>query len=144
RRRAIRVCPGHRRRRAGDGGTGHRRLRCLPGLRFRADSRPTPFRLDPVLGRGRGGRRGVRPGASTGVAPGMRPQRADHRLSRGPPEEPRQGGGSLMARATIAPGFIAVNTVMVWATFVIAGASLWPIYQSERLVILVAVSLAAG
>lgn len=49
-----------------------------------------------------------------------------------------------MARATISPGFIVINTVMVWATFAVAGATLWPIYESERLVILIAVSLIAG
>ncbi|HEU4807065.1 MAG TPA: transglutaminaseTgpA domain-containing protein, partial [Homoserinimonas sp.] len=49
-----------------------------------------------------------------------------------------------MSRATIAPGFIAINTMMVWAAFAFAGAALWPIYESERLVILIAVSLAVG
>jgi hypothetical protein len=49
-----------------------------------------------------------------------------------------------MARATISPGFIAVHTVMVWATLAVAGATLWPIYESERLVILIAASLITG
>ncbi|MHA6668794.1 transglutaminase domain-containing protein [Homoserinimonas sp. A447] len=49
-----------------------------------------------------------------------------------------------MARSTVSPGFIAINTVMVWATFAVAGATLWPIYQSERLIILIAASLIAG
>jgi transglutaminase-like putative cysteine protease len=46
-----------------------------------------------------------------------------------------------MAKPTTSAGFIAITTAMVWVTFAIAGAALWPIYESERLVLLIAVSL---
>lgn len=49
-----------------------------------------------------------------------------------------------MARPTSSPGFIVTTTAMVWTTFAIAGAALWPIYESERLVFLIAVSLLVG
>ncbi|MEX1079359.1 MAG: transglutaminaseTgpA domain-containing protein [Homoserinimonas sp.] len=49
-----------------------------------------------------------------------------------------------MDRPTIASGFIVTTTAMVWATIAIAGAALWPIYESERLVLLIAVSLLVG
>lgn len=42
------------------------------------------------------------------------------------------------------PGFIVVNTVMIWAATAIAAAALWPIYRSYELVLLVAVATVAA
>lgn len=49
-----------------------------------------------------------------------------------------------MAKPRIAPGFVVATTAMAWVTLAIAGAALWPIYESERLVLLIAVSLLVG
>lgn len=49
-----------------------------------------------------------------------------------------------MARPAVSPGYIIANTAMLWVALAIAGAALWPIYQSERLVILIAASLLMG
>src|SRR5690554_3557995 len=49
-----------------------------------------------------------------------------------------------MARAGVSSGFIVTNTAMLWAALAVSGAALWPIYESEQLVILIAVSLLVG
>lgn len=49
-----------------------------------------------------------------------------------------------MTRAGVSSGFIVTNTAMLWAALAVAGAALWPIYESEQLVILIAVSLLVG
>ena len=41
-------------------------------------------------------------------------------------------------------GFIATNTIMLWVSMGIAALALWPIYVSPTLVLLVAVTIAAG
>ena len=40
--------------------------------------------------------------------------------------------------------FVVVNTVMMWATTIVASSALWPIYGSISLLVLVGVSLAVG
>ncbi|MEO5921663.1 MAG: transglutaminase domain-containing protein, partial [Pseudolysinimonas sp.] len=53
--------------------------------------------------------------------------------------------------STIAPvvrrpsaGFIAVNTLMLWAATAIAALALWPIYQDPQFIVLVAVTTVLG
>src|SRR5690606_13500644 len=103
-----------------------------------------PVGVHAVSGRCRSGRRGLRPRDGARTPAGLRPERADHRLPGRPPEEPGQGGCSLMARAGVSSGFIVTNTAMSWAALAVSGAALWPIYESEQLVILIAVSLLVG
>ncbi|MBU1588079.1 MAG: transglutaminase domain-containing protein, partial [Actinobacteria bacterium] len=52
--------------------------------------------------------------------------------------------GRRSRRRTTTRPFIAVNTVMLWVTTVIAATALWPIYRSTAVVVLVAVALAVG
>ncbi len=52
--------------------------------------------------------------------------------------------GRRSRRRTTTRAFIAVNTVMLWVTTVIAATALWPIYRSTAVVVLVVVALAVG
>src|SRR5690554_1803556 len=113
-------------------------------MRFTPHPGPASIGVHPVPGRGGGHRGGLRPGDDSGPPPGLRAERADHRLSGRPAEESRQGGGGLMTKAGVSSGFIITNTAMLWAALAVASAALWPIYESERLIILIAVSLLAG
>lgn len=44
-----------------------------------------------------------------------------------------------MKPAPLRPGFIAVNTAMMWLAIAIAAAALWPIYHSYQLVVMIVV-----
>jgi len=44
-----------------------------------------------------------------------------------------------MTRTPLRPGFIVVNTAMVWLTTAIAAVALWPIYRGPAVIIMVAV-----
>ncbi len=52
--------------------------------------------------------------------------------------------GRRSRRRTTTRPFIAVNTVMLWVTTVIAATALWPIYRSTAVIVLVVVALAVG
>ncbi len=52
--------------------------------------------------------------------------------------------GRRSRRRTTTRAFIAVNTVMLWVTTVIAATALWPIYRSTAVIVLVVVALAVG
>jgi hypothetical protein len=45
---------------------------------------------------------------------------------------------------SLRPGFVVVNTVAMWLATALASASLWPIYRSPQLIILVAAVMLAG
>lgn len=47
-------------------------------------------------------------------------------------------------RGRLRPGFVLVNTAMLWITTAVAATALWPIYRSAALIVLVAVALAVG
>ncbi|MEO7123250.1 MAG: transglutaminase domain-containing protein, partial [Lacisediminihabitans sp.] len=49
-----------------------------------------------------------------------------------------------MKSARLSPGFIAVNTAMMWLTTAIASAALWPIYRSDQIVLLIVVITVAA
>jgi len=49
-----------------------------------------------------------------------------------------------MRRGRLAPGYIVVNTLLLWAGIAIASVALWPIYQSPSIVLLVAVTTVVG
>jgi hypothetical protein len=46
-------------------------------------------------------------------------------------------------RAT-GPGYVIVNTAMLWLTMAVAASALWPIYRTPALIVLVGVALAVG
>lgn len=48
------------------------------------------------------------------------------------------------ARRRPTAGFIAVNTLLLWAATAIAAVALWPIYQDPRFIVLVAVTTVLG
>jgi hypothetical protein len=50
--------------------------------------------------------------------------------------------GAPVRRPTV--GFVAINTLMLWAATAIAAVALWPIYQDPRFIVLVAVTTLLG